>query len=104
MSISLQRCTACGRLQYPRRDVCGTCLADTLEWIDDTGHGSLLAATTLHRSLDETLRQTLPQRIGTVRLDAGPHLLAFLEGETAPGDRVAVRRLASGEFVAIRLQ
>ena len=94
MKIRLQTCAACGARQYPARDLCRTCLRDELVWTEDSGRGQLVAATTLHRSLDPAI--ALPLRIGTVALDAGVRVIAFLGG-TQPGDRVVLRAVADAE-------
>ena len=88
MTILLQTCGACGAHQYPARDLCRACLRDKLAWREDSGRGRLLAATTLHRSLDPAI--TLPLRIGTVALDAGVRVIAFLGRDIQPGDRIVL--------------
>lgn len=90
MTISLQRCADCGTWQYPRRDVCRSCLSDALAMADDPGLGRLLATSDLHRSLEPDLAARLPLRIGTVLLDAGPHLICFVADGLAPDERVTV--------------
>ncbi|WP_339705175.1 OB-fold domain-containing protein [uncultured Sphingosinicella sp.] len=92
MTIHLQTCTACGAHQYPERDLCRTCLHDTLVRIENDGQGRLLAATTLHRSLEPDT--ALPLRIGTVALDADVRVIAFLGDGVQPGDRVALKAAA----------
>ena len=94
MTIRLQICAACGSCQYPPRDVCRTCLRDELVWTEDSGRGQLVAATTLHRSLDPAT--ALPLRIGTVALDAGVRVIAFL-GHAQPGERVRLHAAADEE-------
>lgn len=94
MTIRLQTCTACGAHQYPARDLCRTCLRDELIWAEDSGRGRLLAATTLHRSLDPAA--ALPLRIGAVALDAGVRVIAFL-GPVQPGDRVVLHAATDAE-------
>ena len=95
MTIRLQTCTACGAHQYPARDLCRTCLRDELIWAEDSGRGRLLAATTLHRSLDPAA--ALPLRIGAVALDAGVRVIAFLGRGVQPGDRVVLHAAADAE-------
>jgi len=95
MTIRLQTCTACGAHQYPARDLCRTCLRDELIWADDSGRGRLLAATTLHRSLDPAT--ALPLGIGAVALDAGVRVIAFLGHGVQPGDRVVLHAAADTE-------
>lgn len=88
MTILLQTCTACGARQYPERDLCRACLGDTLAFAEDSGEGRLVAEAMLHRSLDSAFTPALPRRIGTVALDAGVRVIAFLGAGVAPGDRI----------------
>jgi uncharacterized OB-fold protein len=89
--LALQCCAACGRVQYPPREICGACLSDALEWrIVPQAGGELLAETILHHSHDPAFRPRLPLRIGLVRLDAGPSAVCFLAPGCASGGRVGV--------------
>ena len=88
MTIAIQRCTACGAVNYPVRTLCRHCLADALVVVDDAATGVVLAAATLHRSFEAVYTDKLPLRIGTVRLDSGPHLIAFVAQHTDVGDTV----------------
>ena len=94
MTIELQRCSACGAHQYPARDVCWRCLSDELPVVEDTGAGRLLATSTVYRSLDEGFAVRLPLRIGTVLLDAGPHLICFVAKEVDRDARVILHNLS----------
>ena len=78
MTIALQVCAACGRVNYPAREVCRNCLGDRLEFVEMSGAGRLLAQTTLHVSGDPFFRERLPWRIGSVLLDNGAVVLAHL--------------------------
>lgn len=86
--FALQVCAACGTVQYPPRQICGKCLADVLEWRDVPDAGTLLAETTLQHSNDLFFRDRLPWRLGVVRMDAGPSLVAHLAEDCRHGQRV----------------
>jgi uncharacterized OB-fold protein len=89
--MRLQRCTACGMVQYPPRELCVACLADALEWrTTDAETGEVLAVTLLHHSHDPSFNVQLPIRVGLVRLDAGPTAVCFLADNCAAGMRVNV--------------
>jgi uncharacterized OB-fold protein len=53
--------------------------------------GVLLARTRLHRSMDERFAPRLPLEVGSVRLEAGPVVIALLDAPLEPGARVQVR-------------
>lgn len=88
----LQRCTTCGALQYPPREVCRRCLSDELPWTAADGGGTVLAATVLHASLEPWFTEHLPWYMGKVQLDAGPWIFAHLARDClAAGTRVEVQ-------------
>jgi uncharacterized OB-fold protein len=94
--LALQHCLACGRVQYPPREMCGTCLHPEPRWrVSEKEDGVLLAATTLYHSNEPRFRPLLPLRIGSVQLDLGPVVIGFLRGSVVPGDRVRVQAEAN---------
>jgi uncharacterized OB-fold protein len=89
--LALQRCTSCGHVQYPPRELCGACLADTLEWrVTAAERGEVLAHTVLHHSHEPAFAAMLPLRIALVRLDAGPTVVCFLAEGCTAGMHVSV--------------
>lgn len=101
----LQVCAECAAVIYPPRDACPRCLSARLPFQDVADGGTLLAETTLHTSTDVYFRERLPWRIGTVRLDAGPSVVAHLHGDVREGQRVrlALKLDKSGQAVVIAL-
>jgi NAD(P)-dependent dehydrogenase (short-subunit alcohol dehydrogenase family)/uncharacterized OB-fold protein len=103
--FELQVCQECQTVQYPPREVCGHCLSDVLCWQAVDPKGQLLATTTLHHSNDLYFRERLPWRIGTVRLDAGPSIVAHIHGDcpdTGPV-RLSLKLDRSGQAVMVAL-
>ena len=82
--FELQQCTDCATVQYPPRDACQKCLSTRLAWRPQPRGGELLSATVLHHSNDLFFRERLPWRLGLVRLDAGPIVVAHLHERVAP--------------------
>ena len=82
--FELQRCEGCGQVQYPPVDSCRACLSDELQWAPMSGAGELLTHTTLHHSNDPFYRERLPWRLGLVRLDEGPVVVAHLHYKCPP--------------------
>jgi uncharacterized OB-fold protein len=92
VTILLQRCGACGRINYPPRELCRDCLGDTLAAVPVSGHGVLLARTTLHVSAAPVFRERLPWRTGSVALEGGAILIVHLTaGAGRIGQAVVVR-------------
>ncbi len=89
--FELQQCRACGTVQYPPREACQKCLSTELAWQAQPPGGELLSASVLHHSNDLFFRERLPWRLGLVRLDCGPTVVAHLhERIAAPPARVNV--------------
>jgi NAD(P)-dependent dehydrogenase (short-subunit alcohol dehydrogenase family)/uncharacterized OB-fold protein len=86
--FALQTCADCGTIFYPPRDACPACLSPRLPYRDVDARGTLVAETTVRVSSDPYFRERTPWRIGTVKLDAGPVLVAHLHGDTKEGARV----------------
>lgn len=88
--LHLQVCAACGAVAWPPREACSACLSDGLCWCAVSANGTVLAATTLHVSLEGFFRARLPWRVGTVKLEAGPVAYAHLHARVAEGDVVKI--------------
>ncbi len=103
--LALQTCAGCGAVIYPAREVCPKCWSMDLPWQDIAAGGELIAETTLRTSVNTYFRERMPWRIGTVRLDAGPMVLAHVHGDV--GEFTRVRMIArtdkSGQGVLMAL-
>ena len=90
-ALHLQVCGSCGHVQYPPQEFCGRCLGDRLRWQAVPGGGTLLSETRLTHSNDLYFKERLPWRIGTVKLDAGPTVIALLTDKlTGQGARAGI--------------
>jgi NAD(P)-dependent dehydrogenase (short-subunit alcohol dehydrogenase family)/uncharacterized OB-fold protein len=104
--FELQQCADCGKVQYPPREACENCLSIRLSWKAQSDAGELLAETTLHHSNDLFFRERLPWRLGLVRLQCGPSVVAHLHADVqrAPSPvRVAARLDRAGQAVLVAL-
>ena len=103
--FELQVCADCSAVQYPPREVCGGCLSEQLSWRAVDPSGTLLVSTTLHHSNDLYFRERLPWRVGTVRMSAGPSVVAHVHQDCADGApvRLALKLDRSGQAVMIAL-
>jgi NAD(P)-dependent dehydrogenase (short-subunit alcohol dehydrogenase family)/uncharacterized OB-fold protein len=82
--FELQVCRDCGAVQYPPREACHRCLGDRLAWTPVDGAGELIADTRIHISQELYFRERAPWRMGLVRLDCGPTVVAHVHGACAP--------------------
>jgi len=102
--FELQTCLDCGTVQYPPREACQKCLSIRLPWKAQSGDGELLAETRLHHSNDLFFRERLPWRLGYIKLDAGPTVVAHLHGAVPPAPtrvRVSARLDRAGQAVLV---
>jgi NAD(P)-dependent dehydrogenase (short-subunit alcohol dehydrogenase family)/uncharacterized OB-fold protein len=103
--FALQVCADCGIVIYPPRDACPSCLSARVPFQDVDSAGTLLAETTVRVSTDPYFRERTPWRVGTVKLDAGPMLVAHLHDDAREGARVrlALKLDKSGAPVVLAL-
>jgi NAD(P)-dependent dehydrogenase (short-subunit alcohol dehydrogenase family)/uncharacterized OB-fold protein len=86
--FALQVCVDCRTVIYPPRDACPVCLSPRLPFRSVDNDGTLVAETTVRVSTDPYFRERTPWRLGIVRLDCGPAVVAHLHGDAAEGARV----------------
>jgi NAD(P)-dependent dehydrogenase (short-subunit alcohol dehydrogenase family)/uncharacterized OB-fold protein len=79
--LELQTCRDCGTVQYPPREACHICLSHRLDWKAQDGAGELISETTLHHSNELFYRERMPWRLGMIKLDCGPVVVAHLHGD-----------------------
>jgi uncharacterized OB-fold protein len=65
-------------VNYPVRELCGNCLADTLQWRPVNDTGTVQSITELQYSLEPAYTAHLPWSIASIQLDCGPIVLAHL--------------------------
>ena len=82
--LQIQRCDRCAMNVFPDRLWCPGCGAGSLQRVP-AGLGRVEEETTLRRSAE-------PVRLGTVRLDSGPLIIARLATDTGSDTRVRLER------------
>jgi NAD(P)-dependent dehydrogenase (short-subunit alcohol dehydrogenase family)/uncharacterized OB-fold protein len=104
--FELQQCRDCGTVQYPPREACQKCLSVRLDWKPQPQTGDLLSDTVLHHSNDLFFRERLPWRLGLVKLDCGPTVVAHLHERVAQAAgkvTVAAKLDRAGQAVMVAL-
>ncbi|WP_315766412.1 MULTISPECIES: SDR family NAD(P)-dependent oxidoreductase [unclassified Bradyrhizobium] len=98
----LQRCQACGVFAYPAREACPFCLSAQLTFVDAPRRGTLLAETTARVPSDVYFRERAPWRVGLVKMDCGPMIVAHLHADSIEGApvRMSLQLDKSGQAVA----
>jgi NAD(P)-dependent dehydrogenase (short-subunit alcohol dehydrogenase family)/uncharacterized OB-fold protein len=101
--FELQQCRDCGTVQYPPREACQKCLSVRLVWKAQANGGELVAQTVLHHSNDLFFRERLPWRLGLIRLDCGPTVVAHLHAAAQAKVRVRAMLDRAGQAVIVAL-
>ena len=86
--FALQRCGECRQFCYPAHDVCPHCLSVDLALEDAPSGGVLVSSTAVGVPADVYFRERAPWRIGLIKLDCGPIVVAHLHEECADEDKV----------------
>jgi NAD(P)-dependent dehydrogenase (short-subunit alcohol dehydrogenase family)/uncharacterized OB-fold protein len=89
--FELQVCSDCKAVIYPARDACPVCLSARLPFVPVANGGMVLAETTVQVSNGLYFRERVPWRVGTVKLDVGPTVIAHLHGDVLEGQRVRLQ-------------
>lgn len=76
--LRLQRCTGCGRWQWPPRPMCLACGAFAYEWTPVSGRGVVHTFTIVHRPTLPAFEARVPYNVVVVRLDEGPLMVSNL--------------------------
>jgi uncharacterized OB-fold protein len=90
--LQIQRCERCGTSAFPDRLWCPGCGAGMLEHVP-AGPGRIEEETMLRRAAE-------PTRLGTVRLDSGPLVIARLANQATAGAQVRLERTPEGAIWA----
>ena len=101
--FELQQCKDCGTVQYPPREACQKCLSTRILWKAQADGGELLARTVLHHSNDLFFRERLPWRLGLVKLDCGPTVVAHLHESVEKKVKVRAMLDRAGQAVLAAL-
>jgi len=101
--FELQQCRECGMVQYPPREACQSCLSINLMWKMQKPGGVLLAQTVLHHSNDLFFRERLPWRLGLIKLDCGPTVVAHLHASVKDRAKVKAALDRAGQAVIAAL-
>jgi NAD(P)-dependent dehydrogenase (short-subunit alcohol dehydrogenase family)/uncharacterized OB-fold protein len=89
--FELQVCLDCKAVIYPVRDACPACLSARVAFAPVANGGIVLAETTVRVSTEPYFRERVPWRVGMVKLDIGPVVIAHLHGDVLEGQRARLQ-------------
>jgi len=76
--LVVQRCTDCGTLRFPARELCSTCLGSTTEWIAVSGRGEIFSYNVMHQVYHPAFADDVPYAVVIVKLAEGPMMTTSL--------------------------
>ena len=78
--LRIQQCTACGHSQFYPRLYCTACMSERVEWVNASGHGTVLSFTIVYRPVTQAFAADVPYVVALITLDEGPQLMSNVVG------------------------
>jgi uncharacterized OB-fold protein len=85
--LRIQRCRACGNAWLPPREACPNCLAADPDWVEASGHGTVLSWVVYHKAYHDAFRDRVPYNVAIVELEEGARLITNI---VAPNDSLRI--------------
>ena len=76
--LLLQRCDACGQVQFYPRALCSGCLSSDLSWQKATGGGTVYSYTVVHRPPTPAFANDVPYVVALIDLDEGVRMMSHV--------------------------
>jgi len=86
--LVVQRCTGCGALRFPPRELCSACLATEAAWQEVSGRGEILSYYVMHQIYHPGFAAEVPYAVVVVKLEEGPKLTSNVVD--CPLDEIAI--------------
>jgi uncharacterized protein len=102
--LRVQRCGACGRRQFPPRQMCPSCQSFALEWEPVSGAGEVWSFVVAHPPLLPAYADHAPYNVVVVALDEDPRLRMvgnLVANEGAALNSVDPATIGIGELVQV---
>ncbi len=78
--LKVQRCTECGALRFPAREICAECLSRQHAWVRVSGRGEVLSFNIMHQAYHPAFAAEVPYAVVVVKLEEGPAIVSNLVG------------------------
>jgi len=86
--LAVQRCTGCGALRFPPRELCSACLATEAAWQEVSGRGEIFSYYVMHQIYHPGFAAEVPYAVVVVKLEEGPKLTSNVVD--CPLDEIAI--------------
>ena len=83
--LVVQRCSGCGQMRFPPRELCSHCWSRDAEWVPVSGRGEVFSFYWMHQIYHPGFAAEVPYAVVLVKLAEGPKLISNLVG-IAPAD------------------
>ncbi|MCL1961463.1 MAG: Zn-ribbon domain-containing OB-fold protein [Desulfovibrionaceae bacterium] len=97
--LVVQKCHACGHLQFYPRNLCFQCQSDQIGWDPVSGLGTIYTFTVNYRAPAPFFKTRLPYVVAIIELDEGPRLMANILGVSP--EAVAIGKRVKAVFEKI---
>ena len=94
--LLLKRCSSCGKAHFYPRELCPHCHADTVDWIEARGTGSIYSFTVARRPAGPAFKPDAPYVVAIIELDEGARMMTNIVG--CPPDSVKIGQRVSVVF------
>jgi uncharacterized OB-fold protein len=88
--LVIQKCSNCGRHQFPPRAGCMECGTTPLEWAEINGRGHIQSRVVVYDTPVTTLIPDQPFNVATIALDDEPDIVMFSHLPGVPVDEVPI--------------
>ena len=78
--LAVQRCTDCGALRFPAREICSACLSSKREWVPVSGRGEVFSFNVMHQIYHPGFAAEVPYAVVVIKLAEGPKMNSNLVG------------------------
>ena len=97
--LVVQRCSGCGALRFPPRELCSACLATEAAWQEVSGRGEIFSYYVMHQIYHPGFAAEVPYAVVVVKLEEGPKLTSNVVD--CPLDEIAIGMPVEGVFEAL---
>lgn len=86
--LVVQRCSSCGVLRFPAREVCSRCLSREATWAPVSGRGKVWSFVIMHQAAHPGFAAEIPYAVVLVELEEGVRMISNLLGVPASEVRI----------------
>jgi uncharacterized OB-fold protein len=78
--LMVQKCDACGELDFPAHEICSNCLSTRSSWVPVSGRGEIYSYNVMHQVYHPGFAAEVPYAVVVVKLAEGPKVVSNLLG------------------------